>query len=144
MRQGLDIHISSQHGQFVTPNSRNSLEEGSLPGLQLDEFDAFERFARGVDSLVLHFHEFSLNHAELPADAFGDRHHDNHDDNTRQRRPAQLCLNRSLDADLLPQKNQRADDLEGRRPDHLDVSEFARDENNVRGSILEFLTIHLH
>ena len=92
--------------------------------MQLDEFDAFEGFGGRVDSLVLHFHELLLDRRELCGDQARERDHEENHDDASDRGPLKLQ----------PEENHRSHDLEGARPDRLEV----------RSDILELLTVHFH
>ena len=90
LREGLHPDIAAQHGELVAAEAGDALEEGLLPGLQLDKLHALERLGGGVDAAVLHPHELALNGGQLLADEARHGDHEQHYGHARQRRGAQL------------------------------------------------------
>ena len=90
LREGLHPDIAAQHGELVAAEAGDALEEGLLPGLQLDQLHALERLGGGVDAAVLHLHELALNGGQLLADEARHGDHEQHHCHARQRRGTQL------------------------------------------------------
>lgn len=123
-RNHLPLYELAKHGEFGIANPRNSLQKGPLPGLQLDELHALESLGGGVDSLVFHLHELLLDGRQLRGDQARERDHEENHDDAANRGPLQLQ----------PEENHRPHDLEGTRPNRLEI----------RSDVLELLTVHFH
>ena len=122
MREGLHPDIAAQHGELVAAEAGDALEEGLLPGLQLDKLHALERLGGGVDAAVLHPHELRLDGGEARGHVAGEGDHEQDDHRARQRGQAQLGVRRGRRSHLVEEHHERDDDLEGSGPDGLQVA----------------------
>ena len=122
MREGLHPDIAAQHGELVAAEAGDALEEGLLPGLQLDKLHALERLGGGVDAAVLHPHELRLDGGEARGHVAGEGDHEQDYHRARQRGQAQLGVRRGRRSHLVEEHHERDDDLEGSGPDGLQVA----------------------
>ena len=72
------MRVLAEDADLLAADAGDALEEGLLPGLQLDELHALERLGGGVDAAVLHLHELALNGGQLLADEARHGDHEQH------------------------------------------------------------------
>ena len=99
-------HPLAQHRQLVAADARDALEEGLLPRLQLDQLHAFQRLGGGVDAVVLHLHQLTLNARQLLRDEPCDRNHENHHHHACHRCWAELGVSMGAHRHLAPEQDQ--------------------------------------
>ena len=137
-------HPLAQHRQLVAADARDALEEGLLPRLQLDQLHALQRLGGGVDAVVLHLHQLRLDLGEVRRHHAGERDHQQDHHRAGERGETELQVSAVESVHLVEQHDERHDDLEGSGPDGLEVAVREGENEEVRGDILELLTVHLH
>ena len=115
------MRVLVEDANLLAADAGDALEEGLLPGLQLDELHALERLGGGVDAAVLHLHELRLDGGEARGHVAGEGDHEQDDHRARQRGQAQLGVRRGRRSHLV-EEHERDDDMEGSGPDGLQVA----------------------
>lgn len=116
------MRVLAEDADLLAADAGDALEEGLLPGLQLDELHALECLGGGVDAAVLHLHELRLDGGEARGHVAGEGDHEQDDHRARQRGQAQLGVRRGRRSHLVEEHHERDDDLEGSGPDGLQVA----------------------